>query len=184
MAAAGNSGSIHGEGPSAANCPTTPFQCTSCDELFSSDSDRSCHIEDEEHHIAAKQLCFVCGFSTMSKRRMAIHRREHMAGRTFVCNVCTRDFPEKSDLTRHISLVHRRMRLHACDACGKAFHGAKALKEHRGAHTGNRPFLCTVCGKAFQRGRTLRRHKCIHKPHKSPVMVRKQNGKTEEKASS
>ena len=39
----------------------------------------------------------------------------------FHCNYCTREFKERINLTRHISVVHHNVRPFSCEACKKAF---------------------------------------------------------------
>ena len=75
------------------------------------------------------------------------------------CNVCNKEFKEKSKLNRHL-LVHTGERPHKCPVCEKAFSVDYNLRTHMRIHTGEKPFICEFenCGKAFGQSGNLKTH--------------------------
>lgn len=54
-------------------------------------------------------------------------------GNQFACQLCTRKFRRKSDLSRHL-YAHLNIRPHACQICGKRFVQKGAAKIHMKTH--------------------------------------------------
>ena len=96
-----------------------------------------------------KSLCNLCGLSLFNKTALKNHikRIHEKPVREFKCNVCSKEFVSKSELTQH-SFVHSQDKNFVCDVCGKKFASKPYLERHVKTHTGDKPtFTCEVCGK-------------------------------------
>lgn len=80
--------------------------------------------------------------------------------RTFACSICSKVFPRRSSLKRHLSL-HGDLKPFPCHLCGRAFNRKEHLSRHTLSHTGGRPFNCDICSKPFTRKEHLSRHRNI-----------------------
>uniref|UniRef100_A0AAZ1XTX4 C2H2-type domain-containing protein n=1 Tax=Oreochromis aureus TaxID=47969 RepID=A0AAZ1XTX4_OREAU len=108
------------------------------------------------------------------------------SGRSFSCNVCSRDFSKRSNLSKRIHhlTVHGHQRPYACSHCGKAFGTRGHLRVHQAA--GRWPLMCSACremlatvcglkkhrltcqsaGQTFSRRADLSAHRRVHLQHK------------------
>ena len=65
----------------------------------------------------------------------------------------------KSNLNRHIRLVHEGQKDHKCDICGKLYSGAVTLIRHKqSVHEGKKNHTCDTCGNCFSQNASLKRH--------------------------
>lgn len=85
--------------------------------------------------------------------------------KTFVCEVCKKEFDHHYTLTRHLP-IHFDIRKFICDECGKSFRQSSTLSQHRAIHSMDRPFICEVCKKNFNRVSTLISHRKTHSSEK------------------
>ncbi|KAH9380591.1 hypothetical protein HPB48_020371 [Haemaphysalis longicornis] len=81
---------------------------------------------------------------------MARHRKLHARDtESYVCPYCSRLFPQKNELKRHI-MSHSGERPHACRVCGQRFRDASHAKRHeKTVHGGPGPMTCQYCGCVF-----------------------------------
>ncbi len=89
-----------------------------------------------------------------------------MEERTNICNLCSKAFNQKSTLTRHIRIVHEKLKPYSCNECEKTFSTKDiiylhTLKEHPLSNP--KPFSCDICIQSFYDKKALRRHKNKHK---------------------
>lgn len=66
--------------------------------------------------------------------------------RTFECQECSKTFPQKWGLTRHMR-THTGVRPHTCSTCDKSFTQLCALKRHEQTHDDTLRWKCNVCEK-------------------------------------
>ena len=93
-----------------------------------------------------------------AKRLMNVWRTNQ---KLFICSVCNRGFPRKSQLEVHMA-SHQTFKPYRCLECGKSFTQKTRLKTHQSVHTGERPFSCKICGKMFSRQDNCTRHERFH----------------------
>lgn len=74
---------------------------------------------------------------------------------------CSMQFTMSQSISRHISAVHKKLKPHICDTCGRAFAESQHLKTHSRVHTGETPYKCEKCHKKFKFHATRNSHKCV-----------------------
>ena len=80
-------------------------------------------------------------------------------------------FPQNSDLTRHINVVHEKKKTsklknettagkkYACEICKRVFNDIKNRKRHiRTVHEGKKPYICNMCKTAYGQSDGLKKH--------------------------
>ena len=89
-----------------------------------------------------------------------------MEDRTNICPLCNRAFVQKSTLTRHIRIVHEKLKPYSCKICKHSFSTKDniymhTLRKHPSSNL--KPFSCEICIQSFYNEEALRRHKRKHK---------------------
>ena len=75
------------------------------------------------------------------------------------CPHCDYESSKKSNLDRHIQVVHEKIRPHKCPTCGKAFGQKCDLDKHsKTVHDKKMDFICSHCDQAFGQKCHLDRH--------------------------
>ena len=81
---------------------------------------------------------------------------------SFVCNICSKAFTLKHNLTRHIASAHNNNKKYECMLCEKSFLRKDYLRDHRlSVHNKTTEVTCSKCGKTFARVYSMRRHQKI-----------------------
>ena len=68
----------------------------------------------------------------------------------FVCDICEKQFSQKTNLARHKKAVHG-VRSFNCERCGVAFNRNDALKRHMKKHSQDKTHQCQHCSRQFYR---------------------------------
>ena len=119
------------------------------------------------HNIREKKyLCSHCGKQFHYKQRKTECEARCAGDPRLKCpyDGCSMQFTIVQSISRHISSVHKKLKPHICDTCGRAFAQSEHLKTHSRVHTGETPFECVKCHKKFKFHATRNSHKCDFTP--------------------
>lgn len=54
-----------------------------------------------------KYTCIHCPYTTADVCHMRYHQVKHTGARPFKCNICQKNFSQKSSLGRHVKQIHK-----------------------------------------------------------------------------
>ena len=85
-------------------------------------------------HSAVKRLqcdkCeYRCNQPKVMERHMYTHSDDPMAGRNYICEICTKAFFTKQELNQHI-LIHGGIKPYKCKLCNGAFSNFSGHRQH------------------------------------------------------
>ena len=104
---------------------------------------------------AAKPVftCEDCGYSSIRRADVIVHRRTHTGERPYVCNAagCGYSTARSSNLVRH-ARVHTGERPYRCksEGCEYAAGDRSSFLVHQRIHEGLRPFRCDFVGCSYK----------------------------------
>ncbi|KAB7498104.1 Zinc finger protein 26 [Armadillidium nasatum] len=139
-----------------------PFSCVKCSKSFVEKSKLNQHMRNPSGRPIYQ--CPFCSYvNATSSTNVKSHIKYHHTGEMpYGCSVCSKNFPEKSLLERHMR-IHTGEKPFQCQICLKKFNQKCNLKNHMiirhiRTHTGERPFHCHLCSKKFSQKSHLNRH--------------------------
>jgi len=104
--------------------------------------------------------CEICSAQFTQKGNLTKHiNTVHLNLKPFQCDECDYSCARGSDLKTHVDSVHKKIRFHCSfDGCDKSFSATSTLSKHLKLHEGQ-VNLCDQCGKTF----TTKAHLNVHK---------------------
>ncbi|XP_029998156.1 uncharacterized protein LOC115424805 isoform X2 [Sphaeramia orbicularis] len=139
-------------------------QCGACGRVFSTSAALENHVG--LHTRSRPFSCKLCGKSFLDSKGLKRHDRVHRNGRIHVCPKCGKGFVYTFCLTKHLQMVHGKVRPFNCKVCKKGFFTERDLEGHIRIHTGEKPFHCNLCERKFPRRADLNVHLRWHNGEK------------------
>ncbi|XP_029311740.1 zinc finger protein 23-like [Cottoperca gobio] len=141
-----------------------PFKCNYCPKVVSKLRILIAHEWKHTGHLPFQ--CAQCGLRYKTDGDLTSHQRVHTREKPYLCAECGKTFSQKSNLLRHLNLIHSKSRnekKYSCPECEKSFKEKGALKKHQRTKHLNELFRhpCPYCGKMVASS-TFARHKLIH----------------------
>eukprot|EP00092_Neocalanus_flemingeri_P019471 GFUD01021094.1.p1 GENE.GFUD01021094.1~~GFUD01021094.1.p1 ORF type:complete len:574 (+),score=138.69 GFUD01021094.1:68-1789(+) len=118
-----------------------------------------------------KLPCPYCGKTFNKGVRFNIHLRKHEGLKPYVCDVCNKEFDNKSTFFNHKKSHLDESNKSVCDVCGGHYKDAHVLKVHvQTQHLMvEKPFTCDVCGDKFKTKGSLKIHSSKHEEDRAFV---------------
>ncbi|XP_019939725.2 uncharacterized protein [Paralichthys olivaceus] len=139
-------------------------QCGECGRILSSSAALESHVR--LHKGRRPFSCTLCGKSFPDPKGLKRHGRVHRNGRIHICQECGKGFVYRFGLTKHLQMVHSRIKPFVCQICNKGFFTKRDVEAHIRIHTGEKPFQCNLCEKRFTRRVELNVHLRWHNGEK------------------
>ncbi|XP_054913463.1 zinc finger protein 37 homolog isoform X2 [Poeciliopsis prolifica] len=138
----------------------TPFQCTRCDQTFTVFKHLVRHFENT-HQMSKPFKCNHCPKISPKLNALIRHEWQHTGHLPFQCGQCSLKFKSFSYLLSH-EKVHKGEKPCLCSECGKTFaHRSNLYRHIRLIHSASRNeknYSCSQCEKIFKEKATLIRH--------------------------
>ena len=113
------------------------------------------HIKSTERKKEIHLNCNLCGMAFKTKQTLNNHTITHTGEKPNKCLYCNAQFIAKSDINRHIRLVHSGLPT-SCFQRGKSF---KYLNKHIISVHRSKSIRCTYCDRQFKTSRTMKQHR-------------------------
>lgn len=139
-------------------------QCGECGRVLSSSAALESHVS--LHKGRRPFSCTLCGKRFPDSKGLKRHGRVHRNGRIHICQKCGKGFVYRFCLTKHLQMVHSKIRPFVCQICDKGFFTKRDVEAHIRLHTGEKPFHCNLCEKKFARRVELNVHLRWHNGEK------------------
>ncbi|KAI8121970.1 hypothetical protein FF38_05677 [Lucilia cuprina] len=107
-------------------------------------------------------ICDICHKEFRGKSDLTRHKFVHTNEKPFKCQTCNNSYRQEINLKNHIISAHTKEKKFACKQCPKSFALKERLRLHMRLHTGEKPYGCQQCDKRFARGGQLHQHMVTH----------------------
>lgn len=139
-------------------------QCGECGRILSSSAALESHVG---LHTGRRPFsCTLCGKAFPDAKSYKRHGRVHRNGRIHICQQCGKGFVYRFGLTKHLQMVHSKIKPFICQICNKGFFTKRDVEVHIRIHTGEKPYHCNYCDKKFTRRVELNVHLRWHNGEK------------------
>lgn len=106
-----------------------------------------------------KTTCGLCLQKFETNLLLRDHQRETHDGNGYGCDLCKKQYGQRSLIIRHILRCHAKLTSFLCDKCGQGFAFEYLLKRHvEDKHLRSRNHKCHLCEKAFLKSQQLKEH--------------------------
>ncbi|XP_013184706.1 zinc finger protein 260 [Amyelois transitella] len=129
--------------------------CPYCSKILKTHSHFKIHVKCHEgikrvhRKDKSNYYCNDCEYRSLNKCTLQAHiNKYHLHIRPFVCQICSKGFYKKSNLTEH-AMTHTNAKNLTCEQCGVNFVCRKTLLEHLRLHSGEKPYQCNICKAKF-----------------------------------
>lgn len=139
-------------------------QCGECGRVFNSSNALESHVS--LHNLNRPFTCKLCAKYFPDAVTFKRHDRVHRNGRIHVCQTCGKGFVYRFGLSKHVQMVHGRIKPFICQVCNKGFFNKRDVEIHIRIHTGEKPFQCDICERRFTRKVELNVHLRWHNGEK------------------
>lgn len=139
-------------------------QCGECGRVFNSSNALESHVS--LHNLNRPFTCKLCAKYFPDAVTFKRHDRVHRNGRIHVCQTCGKGFVYRFGLSKHVQMVHGRIKPFLCPVCNKGFFNKRDVDIHFRIHTGEKPFECAICERRFTRKVELNVHLRWHNGEK------------------
>ncbi|XP_035716312.1 PR domain zinc finger protein 5-like isoform X2 [Folsomia candida] len=150
----------------------TRFPCALCGKEFKTRRVLLTHIT--THTTEKAYICSVCGRRFPGAGNLKSHEVTHLeksTRRIFKCERCPQMCSRRSDLQKHVKVVHENQRNHSCTFCDKTCSTSGNLRRHVEArHSANRDKIhsCDKCDYVTHSKVYLAQHVRRHNPANRP----------------
>jgi len=106
-------------------------------------------------------MCDVCDKQFSDRSTLKRHTKSiHSVSKSYACNNCDKTFSLQSYLTQHVQSQHSDVKWWICHVCGSKFKSKKGVQTHLLIHQdGTKNIECTECDAKFRHKSTLVKHK-------------------------
>ena len=106
-------------------------ECGECEEKFSTHN-KLRHHHMRRHGNRTQLKCEICGFTTLSKPSLKLHKRTIHLEKTFICDEknCGKEYADQYRLREHTAHAHLNVYPFKCENCDKQFKTRPGLKLH------------------------------------------------------
>ena len=134
------------------------YLCNDCGIIATSQKKLKEHQQAQCGNASKEQVqCEICG-KTVLKVSLKMHRIKMHSDFKEQCDQCGERYATKTDLLRHINVVHLNILLYTCKICNEKFPTSDALRYHRVKVHEKPSFFCQLCPKSYKRVGELNTH--------------------------
>lgn len=84
----------------------------------------------------------------------------------YICEICNKDFDNKSKLAKHIYDMHKQKPIYECHKCNKKYQHLKSYNKHMdncNINVAIKEYCCPICNKKFEKSSAIGGHMaCAH----------------------